>query len=56
VGGALLLTVLTEGLRNFGEWRLMIYSLLLIFILFFLPNGFIAPLWKRVRSGLGDRA
>ena len=56
VGGALLLTLFTEGLRNFGEWRLMIYSLLLIFILFFLPNGFIAPLWKRVRSGLGDRA
>jgi branched-chain amino acid transport system permease protein len=56
VGGALLLTLLTEGLRNFGEWRLMIYSLLLIFILFFLPNGFIAPLWKRVRSGWGDRA
>lgn len=49
VGGALLLTVLTEGLRNFGEWRLMIYSLLLIFILFFLPNGIVAPLWTRVR-------
>ncbi len=49
VGGALLLTVMTEGLRNFGEWRLMIYSVLLIFILFFLPNGIVAPLWARVR-------
>ncbi len=49
VGGALLLTVMTEGLRNFGEWRLMIYSVLLIFILFFLPNGIVAPLWTRVR-------
>ena len=56
VGGALLLTLLTEGLRNFGEWRLMVYSVLLILILFFLPNGFIAPLWKRVRSSSGARS
>ena len=47
VGGALLLTVMTEGLRNFGEWRLMVYSMLLIFILFFLPNGIIAPVWHK---------
>ena len=50
VGGALLLTVMTEGLRDFGEWRLMIYSLLLIFILFFLPNGIIAPIWQKMRQ------
>ena len=50
VGGALLLTLMTEGLRNFGEWRLMIYSLLLIFILFFLPNGIVAPTWKKLRN------
>ena len=50
VGGALLLTVMTEGLRNFGEWRLMVYSLLLIFILFFLPNGIIAPIWQKMRQ------
>ncbi|MFM7698874.1 MAG: branched-chain amino acid ABC transporter permease [Limnohabitans sp.] len=50
VGGALLLTVMTEGLRNFGEWRLMVYSLLLIFILFFLPNGIIAPVWHKWRQ------
>lgn len=49
VGGALLLTLMTEGLRNFGEWRLMIYSVLLIFILFFLPNGIVAPAWARIR-------
>ena len=49
VGGALVLTLMTEGLRNFGEWRLMIYSLLLIFILFFLPDGIVAPAWARVR-------
>ena len=50
VGGALLLTVMTEGLRDFGEWRLMIYSLLLIFILLFLPNGIIAPIWQKMRQ------
>jgi branched-chain amino acid transport system permease protein len=55
VGGALLLTVMTEGLRDFGEWRLMIYSLLLIFILFFLPNGIIAPIWQKVRK-LGQQS
>ena len=49
VGGALLLTLMTEGLRNFGEWRLMVYSLLLIFILFFLPNGIVAPTWNKLR-------
>ena len=50
VGGALLLTLMTEGLRNFGEWRLMVYSLLLIFILFFLPNGIVAPTWNKLRN------
>jgi branched-chain amino acid transport system permease protein len=53
VGGAILLVLLTELLRNFGEWRLMIYSCTLILILFFLPNGLIAPAWRRMRSKLG---
>ena len=52
VGGALLLTLMTEGLRNFGEWRLMIYSVLLILILFYLPNGVVAPIWKKIRAML----
>ena len=51
VGGAVLLTLLTELLRDFGEWRLLIYSLVLILILFFLPAGLIGPLWKRLRGG-----
>ena len=55
VGGAILLVLLTELLRNFGEWRLMIYSCTLILILFFLPNGLIAPTWRRVKSMLGRR-
>ena len=54
-GGALLLTLLTEGLRDVGEWRLMVYSVLLILIIFFSPNGFIAPLWQRLRATLRGR-
>jgi branched-chain amino acid transport system permease protein len=53
VGGAILLVLLTELLRNFGEWRLMIYSCTLILILFFLPNGLIAPTWRRLVAKLG---
>ncbi len=46
--GAILLTLLTEMLRGFGEYRLWIYTLTLILILFFLPNGLIAPAWRRI--------
>ena len=46
--GAILLTLLTEMLRGFGEYRLWIYTLTLMLILFFLPNGLIAPLWRRL--------
>jgi branched-chain amino acid transport system permease protein len=53
VGGALLLVLMTELLRDFGEWRLMIYSVTLILILFFLPEGFIAPTWRRLKARLG---
>jgi branched-chain amino acid transport system permease protein len=53
VGGAILLVLLTELLRNAGEWRLMVYSCTLILILFFLPNGLVAPTWKRLRAALG---
>ena len=56
VGGAILLVLLTELLRRFGEWRLMIYSVTLILILFFLPNGLIAPIWRRVRATWERRA
>lgn len=55
IGGAILLTLMTELLRQFGEWRLMVYSVLLILILFFLPGGFIAPLCARARARLAAR-
>lgn len=50
VGGAILLSVLTESLRAFSEYRLWAYTLVLIFILFFMPQGLIAPIWRRARS------
>ena len=53
VGGAILLVLLTELLRQFGEWRLMVYSITLILILFFLPNGLIAPTWRRLKAVWG---
>jgi branched-chain amino acid transport system permease protein len=47
VGGAILLAMLPELLRGLGEYRLWVYSLVLIFILYFTPGGLIAPLWRR---------
>ena len=52
VGGAILLNVLTESLRVFSEYRLWVYTLLLVFILFFMPQGLIAPAWQRIRRML----
>ncbi len=56
VGGALLLIGLTEGLRSFSEYRLWVYTLILILILFFIPNGVIAPAWVRVREWIRGRS
>ena len=53
VGGAILLVLLTELLRNFGEWRLMVYSCVLIAILFFVPGGLVAPTWRRIKAARG---
>ena len=44
---AVLLTMLIEGLRGFGPYRLWIYAVILLGIVFFLPKGVIAPLWQR---------
>jgi len=52
IGGALLLNVLTETLRGLSEYRLWVYTLVLVVILFFLPQGAIAPLWRRIRRVL----
>jgi branched-chain amino acid transport system permease protein len=52
-GGAILLISLTESLRTFSEYRLWVYTLLLIFILFFIPKGIVAPAWTWLRARLG---
>jgi branched-chain amino acid transport system permease protein len=52
IGGAILLNVLTETLRGLSEYRLWVYTLVLMIILFFLPQGMVAPLWRRVRARL----
>jgi branched-chain amino acid transport system permease protein len=46
--GAIVLAMLPELLRGLGEYRLWVYSLVLIFILFFSPGGLIVPLWRRL--------
>jgi branched-chain amino acid transport system permease protein len=45
---AVLLTVLTESLRQFGDYRMMLYSLLIIVLMIARPQGlFTWPLWRR---------
>jgi branched-chain amino acid transport system permease protein len=54
-GAALLLTLLIEMLRGFSEYRLWVYTLILMFILFFLPKGLVAPAWMRIRDWVAAR-
>jgi len=45
---AILLTILTESLRKFGDYRMILYSLLIIILMITRPQGlFTWPLWKR---------
>lgn len=45
---AVLLTVVQEPLRKLGDWRMILYSLLLISLMIARPQGlFTWPLWKR---------
>jgi branched-chain amino acid transport system permease protein len=46
--GGILLNLLLELLRGLGEYRLWVYYLILMFILFFMRGGFVAPLWQRL--------
>jgi branched-chain amino acid transport system permease protein len=50
IGGAILLNVLTEAFRGFSEYRLWVYTLVLMFIIYFMPQGLIAPLWRKIRA------
>lgn len=45
---AVLLTLVTEPLRRFGEYRMILYALLIISLMIARPQGlFVWPLWKR---------
>jgi len=45
---AVLLTVITEPLRQFGEYRIILYALLIIGLMIARPQGlFTWPMWKR---------
>lgn len=50
-GGAIVLSLLGEMLRSAGEYRLLVYALLLIVVIFFLRGGLVAPLWRRLGKG-----
>jgi branched-chain amino acid transport system permease protein len=47
IAGAFLLTILTEALRQAGEFRLLVYTLVLIAIIRFFPDGLLRPLFGR---------
>jgi len=45
---AVLLTIVTEPLRRFGEYRIILYALLIIVLMITRPQGlFVWPMWKR---------
>lgn len=51
----IVLTLGTELLRPFGAWRLLVYSLLLIVVLFTARDGVVAPAWRRLRGAVSAR-
>jgi branched-chain amino acid transport system permease protein len=53
VVGAVLLTILPEALRKFGDWEVPLYGLALIVVILFLPRG-IAGLFARKRPRAPD--
>lgn len=51
-GAALIFGLLIEKLRFLSEYRLWVYTLILMIILFFLPKGLVAPAWAWLRERL----
>jgi branched-chain amino acid transport system permease protein len=45
-GGGVVLAVLGELLRGFGAYRLLVYGVILLVVVFFKPRGIIAPFWR----------
>jgi branched-chain amino acid transport system permease protein len=59
--GAFFLEILSEYLRAFGQWRLVILGLIILLTIRFAPNGLVSPignslrwLWARVRKGIRE--
>jgi len=51
VAAAILLTVLPEGLRGFAEWRMILYSLLIILTMLLRSKGVSLKFWGRKPAG-----
>lgn len=49
--GGILLNLMLELLRGMGEYRLWVYYLILMVVLFFMRGGVVAPLWRRLSGG-----
>ena len=58
VGGAVVVEFLLEELRDYGQWRLPLFGVILLLTMRFARNGLLTPLWLRfIRLGEArDRA
>ncbi|GIX47949.1 MAG: hypothetical protein KatS3mg131_2160 [Candidatus Tectimicrobiota bacterium] len=55
VVGAVFVEVLSEGLREYGQWRLVLFGLILLLTQRFTRNGLVAPLLARLRRPAARR-
>ena len=53
VGGAIVLEFLLEELRDYGQWRLPLFGVILLLTMRFARNGLLTPIWLRF-ARLGD--
>ncbi len=56
VVGSVVLIVLPELLHRFSDYRLVIYGVLLLGSIYFLPNGLVGLVLARLRAAGGVRA
>jgi branched-chain amino acid transport system permease protein len=57
VGGAFGVELLQELLRAYGQWRLVLFGIILLFTMRFARNGLLTPFWLQfVRLGEGRHA
>jgi branched-chain amino acid transport system permease protein len=52
IGGAIVVEFLLEELRDYGQWRLPLFGIILLLTMRFARNGLLTPIWLRfVRLG-----